>query len=150
LAKKHAQQLIVYQSQLKPMARSSNANKKVEDVDTSQADIYLTDDSAKTITLSIRIGPAGQKAASNVKLEQNLLLHGHDGTLRDFNIDTNRNCKNKFLSAATIVTAMSDVEEINVVYIINGGPDGKKEIPLRSGAVNEGDFVTFDITVFLF
>jgi hypothetical protein len=117
---------------------------------TSEADIYMTDNSDKNITLDIKIGPAGQKAASHVKLEQDLLLKDHDGTLKNFVIDTNMQCKNKFLGAATVVTAMADVDSLRVDYVLKGGPEGPKTISLTSGAVKKGEAKLFDITVFLF
>lgn len=117
---------------------------------TSQAEIYMTDDSNNKITLDIKIGPAGQKAVSHVKLEQKLLLKDHDGTLKEFPIDTNRQCKNKFLGAATLVTAMADVNSLRVDYVLKGGPEGTKTIPLSSGPIKKGKSVLFDITVFLF
>ena len=125
------------------MAKSSSPN-------TSEADIYMTDNSNKNITIAIKIGPAGQKATSHIKLDQDLLLQDQDGTLPAFAVGTNLNSKNKFLAAATIVTAMSDVPSLTVQYVLNGGPDGAKTISLQSGPANTGDNVLFDITVFLF
>ena len=116
----------------------------------SEADIYMTDNSDKNITLDIKIGPAGQKAASHVKLDEKLLLQGHDGTLKNFVIDTNLQCKNKFLGAATLVTAMADVDSLRVDYVLKGGPEGAKTIALTSGAKKKGESQLFDITVFLF
>lgn len=132
------------------MAKSSSPAGNTPPPKTSEADIYLTDDSAKNITLSIKIGPAGQKAVSHIKLDQQMLLKDHDGTLNNFTIDTNRQCKNKFLAAATVVTAMANANSLVVEYVLKGGPDGTKTIRLNSAPANKGDSVLFDISVFLF
>jgi hypothetical protein len=131
------------------MAKSTKKTDKSKP-NTSEAEIYLTNTSASNITLDIRIGPAGQTGSSHVKLDDDLKLNGHPDELKNFPVGTNLECKNKFLSAATVVVAMSDVDNIDLVYVVKGGADPTLSIPLWSGPLTQGQKVVFDITVFLF
>lgn len=117
---------------------------------TSLTDSYQVDDSDRQIKFDLIIGDIGQASISTIKLDDNILLGNHEGTLVDYPVGENRNVANKFLNITTIVTDVSqNHNRTGINFSIRGGRN-PYNYALSKVVVNQGDSVAYKIEIFFY
>jgi hypothetical protein len=112
---------------------------------TTQDTFYFVDDTQRNVTLEIFINAPEQTCSSTIKIDREVKIDGHSGSLKEQPLDTNHNLADKTLSIATTITnTAGHAAKASVTIRLKGG-QSPSEDPLS--ATNEaGDSVTFIYT----
>nr|WP_068891153.1 hypothetical protein [Pedobacter panaciterrae] len=117
---------------------------------TSLTDVYQVDESNRLVKINLVIGDIGQASISTIKLDDEVLLNEHLGSLVDFSIGRNSAIVNRFLNITTIVTDVSqDHNRTGIDFSIKGGVN-LYHCALSKQVSNQGDSVGYKIEIFFY
>jgi len=117
---------------------------------TSLTDVYQVDDSNKLVKIDLIIGDIGQASISTIKIDDEVLLSEHLGTLVDFPVGRNKAIVNRFLNITSIVTDVNqDHNRTGIDFSIKGGVSPYHYV-LSKQVSNQGDSVAYKIEIFFY
>ena len=117
---------------------------------TSLTDVYQVDETNKLVKIDLIIGDIGQASISTIKMDDEVLLSEHIGTIADFSIGRNKAIVNRFLNITTIVTDVSqDHNRTGIDFSIRGGVSPYHYV-LSKQVINQGDSVAYKIEIFFY
>jgi len=117
---------------------------------TSLTDIYQVDETNKLVKIDLIIGDIGQASISTIKIDDDVLVNEHLGTLVDFSIGKNKAIVNRFLNITTIVTDVNtEHNRTGIDFSIRGGVSPYHYV-LSKQVINQGDSVAYKIEIFFY
>lgn len=117
---------------------------------TSLTDVYQVDDSNRLVKIDLIIGDIGQSSISTIKIDDQVLLSEHLGTVVDFSVGKNKAIVNRFLNITTIVTDVNqDHNRTGIDFSIKGGVSPYHYV-LSKQVINQGDSVAYKIEIFFY
>jgi len=117
---------------------------------TALTDIYQVDESNKLVKIDLIIGDIGQASISTIKIDDDVLVNEHLGTLVDFSIGKNKAIVNRFLNITTIVTDVNtEHNRTGIDFSIRGGVSPYHYV-LSKQVINQGDSVAYKIEIFFY
>ena len=108
------------------MAKSAKSIAKTIDADfeekTTLDTVYLIDGSNREVTLEIIIGAPGQTAVTDIILQDNNIVKGKKGSIKEFPLGTNKALNGKKIFITTVVTDTArDTNNTEEIIRLRGG-----------------------------
>ena len=117
---------------------------------TSLTDVYQVNDTSKLVKIDLIIGDIGQASISTIKIDDEVLVSEHLGTLTDFSVGRNKSIVNRFLNITTIVTDVNtEHNRTGIDFSITGGVN-PYHYALSKQVINQGDSVGYKIEIFFY
>ncbi|MGN6291756.1 MAG: hypothetical protein ACTHMV_03350 [Chitinophagaceae bacterium] len=108
------------------MAKSAKSIAKTIDADfeekTTLDTVYLIDGSNRDVTLEIIIGAPGQTAVTDIILQEDNIVKGKKGSIKEFPLGTNKALNGKKIFITTVVTdTAKDTNNAEEIIRLRGG-----------------------------
>lgn len=133
-----------------PKTKSLKTKFKESSKKTAHYDEYLVDNSSDKVFMSIYPGDTGQSAVTDILLEGADPDRGLEGTVENYDLDTNINLNGRYLDVYTEITDVhGDPDLTNFEFELTGGVQ-YYTYKMEKTVQNQGDSIVYKMSIFFY